>query len=185
MAAEREGVLAFPADAEVGGDVLGRHAHVRIAEAERRELGPAVIVRAAVVVPVGPERSRADALDAAGQVQAAAAGRDQPGGQDNRVQTGAALPVHRDAGDGDGQAGLQRGEPGHVPAAAHGVADHDVGHRRRGEAAPARVGEQAAEHRGQEFMGAQLLQGAVGAAERRPARGDDHRLPVLRQQPGE
>ena len=97
------------------------------------------------------------------------------------------MPVHRDAGDGDGQAGLQRGEPGHVPAAAHGVADHDVGHRLRGEAgtAGARVGEQAAEHRGQEFVGAQLLQGPVGPAERRPACGDDHRLPVLRQHPGE
>ena len=128
MAAEREGVLAFPADAEVGGHVLGRHAHVRIAQAQWRELGAVVIVRAAVLVAVGPERCRADALHSACKVEAAAAGRDQPGGQDDRVQTGTALPVNRNAGDGDGQAGFQRGEPGHVPAAAHGVADHDVGH---------------------------------------------------------
>ena len=141
VAAEREGVLAFPADAEAGGDVLGRHPHVGIAEAQRRELGPAVKVRAAVVVAVGAERSRADALDAAREVQAAAARRDQPGGQDDRVQTGAALPVHGDAGDGDRQARLQRGEPGHVSAAAHGVADHDVGHGfRRGRRRHRRAG---------------------------------------------
>ena len=184
VAPQRERVLPFAADLVVDGDVLRGDAHVRIAEAEGGELGPAVVLGGAVVVAVGPERGRADALHAAGQVDAVAARRDQPRGQDDCVQTRAALPVHRDAGYGDGQAGLQRRQPGHVPAAAHGVADHDVGHGLRDKSRPG-IGEQAAEHRGQELVGAQPLQGAIGAAERRPARGDNDRLPVRRQQPGD
>ena len=140
VAAQRQGVLPFPADAEAGGHVFGGHPHVRIAEARRRELRPAKNSGA----PSLSRRARSGAVlmlsTPPARYTAAAAGRHEPGRQHDRVEPGPALPVHREAGDADGQAGLEGREPGHVPAAAHGVADHHIRHRRRGHARCRRAG---------------------------------------------
>ncbi len=175
MAPQRKPVLPLAADAEFRGHVVRCDPHVRIAVAERDELGTAEKVGSAVGGPVRPQRRGADALHAAGEVGPVAAGRHEPRGQHYGVQPGTALPVHRHAGNTDRQAGLQRRQPGNIAAGTHRVADHNV--RNAGGRQSSGV-QQSAKNRGKELVGTQLPERPVHPADGSTKGCDDHRLAV-------
>ena len=123
-------VLPLAADAEIPGDVLRRDSHVRVAETRRHELGPAnrtpgspsaaLLARRGAVLMLSTPPARYDRFPPAATSRAAStmASRPEPHCR-STVMPGTLT----------GKPASRSGQPGHVAAAAHGVADHDVRQR--------------------------------------------------------
>src|SRR4029453_7368004 len=82
--------------------------------------------QAAVVGPVGPCWSGTDAFHPAGHIQRISTGANQTRSKCNGIQAGTTLPINREPGHRDGQAGLQRSEPRHVSTTTNSIAHDDV-----------------------------------------------------------
>lgn len=126
MAAQRERVLALTVDPVLPGHGLGRGPHVRIPQVLGAEAGAPVELDLPVRAATASQRSRADALGAAGQEGASRSGLRQSAGQHDGVEPRAALPIDRDPRDRQRQAGLQGRQPCQVASGSHRVAHHDV-----------------------------------------------------------
>ena len=171
VAAQREGVLAFPADPVLAGDRLGGRTHVGITQVLRGELGAAVELDSPVLASSSAQRCGADALRPAGEEGPAGPGLGEPAGQHHRVQPRPALSVHGQARHGDRQSGLQGGEPSEITAGAHGVAHDHVGEPG---GIQARVRQQGAEHRGQQPVDGHALEQGPGARQGRAPAQHQH-----------
>jgi len=122
---------------------------------------------------VGPERRRAAALHAAGQINVTGARGDEPAGQDDGLEAGAALAVDGQTGHRHGKTRAQQGQTRHVASSADRVADDHVVDRSRGDA---RVGQHRGQHGSEQPVGGQLRQTAVHPAEGGAAAEDDDRF---------
>ena len=129
---QRELVLLLARHAASLGDVLAGLTHrvgvvhlgqVRVGEAPA-EGRVEHLARAALVGGLGlghDVRRAGHRLDAAGNERVAVAGHDRVGGRVDRLESGAAQPIDRLAGDLDRKAGKQRGHAGHVPVVLAGL----------------------------------------------------------------
>jgi hypothetical protein len=127
----------------------------------RRKPGTAEKGGFAVVVPVCPERCGADAFHATGEVDPAASGGYKPGGKDDGIQAGTALAVNGEDRNRHGEARLEGRKPRHVAPAPDCIAYDDVCHVGRLDAG---FGQQRREDRREKFMGPEVPEQPVGAA---------------------
>src|SRR6266478_54256 len=109
MTLEREFILLLSADAEFAGKILGREAHVQSCLAM-------AIEEARTRIEAGFHGNVMHMLDAAGDLDILAVGRDALSRLVNGLQAGAAVAIDRDAAHLDGQAANQGRHASHVVA---------------------------------------------------------------------
>ena len=161
-----ERVLVAAGDAVFRRHVLGRDAHVdaveRIVQRGQHHVDHRGVAHAGAPARAGGEvAGTAHAFGPAADGDVGIAQQDRLRGAEDRLQAGAAQPVHRQAGRVLGDAAIQRGDAGEIHVACLGVDDVAEHHMADVLAIDLGAGHRLAHHLRAECRGRHILQGAA------------------------